>query len=300
MTAHQVLPWGDPLLEPPPLDFTLCRCACHTDCSLAGRADGAGWPEGCSCNETLEMRNRAKRQPSGTDTSAAFKQGMDQARRKRSARREAARRAKGLSTEQTEAIIDEEWSRNGLDPPTGMTRKSEISRITNPPNPIQQAVITATFFKDLIGAPFRFRDKVRNILSDTTEHDEEQQTYEIATSDDRIELPIDERFRPKLGGVVDEGFLVRSLGKLFSVEVRGGQHGTIELWYRPSSDSPPEPLASLLPPEADLYRQPLAAATRVGQKCTTKAFCIRDQDGDWNLGISLPLRSDEAEVAGDQ
>jgi hypothetical protein len=74
----------------------------------------------------------------------------------------------------------------------------------------------------------------------------------------------------------------------------------LELWLRPSSATPSEPLASLSPPDSDRFRQPLAAATRVGQKCTSKAFCIRDRDGQWNLGINLPLRPDQEETAADQ
>jgi hypothetical protein len=229
--------------------------------------------------------------------------GFDQARRQRSARQAAAARAKDHNPEEIGTIIDEEWSRHGLDGPTGMTRNSEISRITNPPNAIEQAVTTAKIFKDLLGAPLRFRDRVRSATPPEPTHEEEQankeRTYEVATGQDRVEVPIDERTRSQLGSVADEGILAPSLARLFTVEIRGGQHDTVELWYRPSSATSSEPLASLSPPDSDSFRRPLAAAIRVGQKCTSKAFCIRDRNGQWNLGISLPLRPNEEKTAAE-
>jgi hypothetical protein len=231
-TAIQVLPAGVRMVYPgqPELDFTLCQCACHADCSLAGEGEGAGWPDGCSCNETLKMRDRARRMPpsdGGINLSDTLGGGFDQARRQRSARQAAAARAKDRNPEEIGAIIDEEWSRHGLDGPTGMTRKSEISRITNPPNAIEQAVTTAKFFKDLIGAPLRFRDRVRTATAPEPTDEEEQanneRTYEVATGQDRVEVPIDERTRSQLGKVADEGILAPSLARLFTVEIRGGQ-----------------------------------------------------------------------------
>src|SRR5262245_29319259 len=64
-TAIQLLPVAGRLVVsgPPELDFTLCRCPCHADCLLAGRADAAGWPEGCSCNETLNRIDLSRRFP---------------------------------------------------------------------------------------------------------------------------------------------------------------------------------------------------------------------------------------------
>jgi hypothetical protein len=300
-TAMDLLPSGVRMVhpEPPLLDFRLCQCVCHADCSLAGRAESVGWPDGCSCNATLRMRAAAKERPpsdEGVDVFASLGRGFDQARRKQSARRAAALRSEGRNPEEVGTIIDEEWSRHGLDEPTGMTRKSEISRITNPPSVIEQAANTTKFFRDLIGAPLRFRDRLRQVTS--APPDREERTYEVATGDDRIEVPVDERTRARLGGVVDEGMLAPSLGRLFTVEVRDGQHNTIELWYRPSSGRPFEPLASLSPPGSDRFRQPLAAANRVGQRCTSKAFCILDRDGKWSLGISLPLRASEEGAAG--
>ena len=298
-TAMELLPSGVRMVhpEPPELDFSLCQCVCHADCSLAGQTENVGWPDRCSCNGTLKMRAWAKELPpsdEGVNVFDTLGRGIDQARRKQSARRAAAGRAKGHNPEEVGTIIDDEWSRHGLDPPTGMTRKSEISRITNPPNVVEQAANTTKFFRDLIGAPFRFRDRLRDITAAPPDRDE--RTYEVATGDDRIEVPVDERTRSRLGGVVDEGMLAPSLGRLFTVEIRDGQHNTIELWYRPSPDRPFEPLASLSPPDADGFHRPLAAATRVGQRCTSKAFCIRDRDGRWNLGISLPLRPNEDEM----
>ncbi len=291
-TAMQLLPSGVRMVhpEPPELDFSLCQCACHADCSLAGQADSVTWPDGCSCNETLKMRARAKQLPpsdEGVNVFATLGRGFDQARRKQSARRAAAARAEGRNPEEVGTIIDEEWSRHGLDQPTGLTRNSEISRITNPPNVIEQAATTTKFFRDLIGAPVRLRDRLRDVIS--APPDGEERPYEITTGEERIEVPVDERTRSRLGGVVDEGILSASLGRVFTVETRDGQHDTVGLWYRPSSDRPFEPLASLSPPDSDRFRGPLAAATRVGQRCTSKAFCVRDRDGQWGLAISLPL-----------
>jgi hypothetical protein len=302
-TAMELLPSGVRMVhpEPPELDFSLCQCVCHADCSLADQAESVDWPDGCSCNATLKMRARAKKLPpsdEGVNVFATLGRGFEQARRKQSARRAAAGRSEGRSPEEVGTIIDEEWSRHGLDEPTGMTRKSEIFRITNPPSVLEQAANTTKFFRDLIGAPFRLRDRLRDVTS--APPDREDRTYEVATGDDRMEVQVDEQTRGRLGGVVDEGMLAPSLGRLFTVEIRDGQHDTIELWYRPSPDRSLEPLASLSSPDSDRFRRPLAAASRVGQRCTSKAFCIRDRDGQWSLGISLPLSPEEEEGAADQ
>jgi hypothetical protein len=149
-------------LGSPELDFTLCRCACHGDCSLAGRVDGTGWPESCSCNKTLKMRADEQRIPARDRSINVFSMlgaGLDNGRRQRSARQGAAAQAKaGDTNDEVGAVIDEDWTRHGLVRLTGIARTSELSRITNPPGAIEQAVTTAKFFRDLAGARFRFRD----------------------------------------------------------------------------------------------------------------------------------------------
>jgi hypothetical protein len=78
------------------------------------------------------------------------------------------------------------------------------------------------------------------------------------------------------------------------VALRDGLEGSIEVWERTPASSASLSRLGLIPPaEAMSYRQPLAAAKRVGQIAVCQAVRMGTRTGGWCLYVHLPLSSDD-------
>lgn len=126
---HGGWPPGGPAVR----DFTLWRCACHSDCALSTGGDVSGWPQRCNCNATLRLRDQGERHDHDEfNLFDALGRGINEASRERRARNAATAGGKGRTRAEVSAIIDEEWARHGLDPPLEAAKSRLIDDILCP------------------------------------------------------------------------------------------------------------------------------------------------------------------------
>lgn len=270
-------------------DLTLCRCVCHQECSMQLRADGTGWPEGCSCNGTLKLRHQFGRHaalPQPTNIVTTGRAAIELNQRKRAAAQAVAARAAGQDNDQVGRILDEEWARQGLERPVGFTRELLISGLMNPRSGTERAVSTAKAFADLATAPGRLRSLWRQ-AKHAEQQEEAEQTYRVASDNKLVEVVVNEVTRPRLSETQAGGFqLFSSIGRGFDVELRQPSE-RVEVWCGPPASA--WHLGTLAPGDTGPFQRAIRVATRVQQRCLCHAVAVRGRDQRWRVGLALPL-----------
>jgi hypothetical protein len=272
-----------------PESSSLCECTCHVGCPMAHQSDGTGWPERCSCEGTatlLRMTGRNK----GLHFSLMLRESLEKSHKKKGAREAVKARGRGLNREALGKLLDEEWTRRGLDPPIEPARGIELDRIVSPPTPIAHARSNVELGVGLAKLPFKIAAMFRN-LGDTSADPvkaDERSVYLIRPKSKPVEVHLDEHAHRLLTHFGDAGLLPLSFLRSGHVSLRLDSTGRIEVWTVDPDDSeksPAQRIGVISREDSDLYHQPVAAAERVSQLAVCRAVRTTDPDGRFRLHL---------------
>jgi hypothetical protein len=279
----------------------LCRCACHRDCPLATEELSIGkWLSRCTCNGALQMIDRHRRMPPSAfsggphklDLSRNMREAFDKTRRKRTARRAAEERARGLTVDEVERIVQEEWGRQGLDVPPLAIAKRIADEIVHPPGVVERVAQQARLYRDLAGLPVRLRRVTRGGLPHTLERIGRKMggAFIVATGQELVEIPLDADALDEATDIAGRAVFFPSTMTATRVEARLASDGRVEVWPYPSTGPSDRALGVVPPGEAGRLAELIAIATRVDQPCVCSSAFVRARDGGWQLFINRPLQ----------
>ena len=279
----------------------LCRCECHRDCPAAtGGLAVSEWLYVCTCNGALGMIDRHRRAassklsagPHSVKVFSAIRPGVEQARRKRAARRAAEKRGEGLTVDAVERIVQEEWRRHGLDSPHGAIARRIADEIVNPPGMVERSARRARLYRDLAGLPVRLRRATRGGLSETLERlgREMGGAFTVATGQQWVEIPLNPGALEEAGEVAGRAVFLPSTMTLTRVEARLAAGGEVEVWPYPPVGPSDRALGAVPAGESERLSELIAIATRVDQPCVCPAAFVRARDGGWQVFVNRPLQ----------
>jgi hypothetical protein len=274
----------------------LCSCTCHLDCPLADRESAADWPDACQCPATLRLLKRHSAETSaGLDLAQFVRTSVDQSRRKARARQEFRRRAHGLARDEVEELLDQIWPEHGLPVPPAHARPALVEWAMGLTSRLDEARTTLDVLEGtgrLIGSIVKmFRNEGQE--NEPSPYDDATD-YAIETGRDSVEVVLDADAQPRLTAMTDDAAFASLTVTSATVVLRDGLDGSIEVWERtPASSASLAPLGLIPPAQAVSYRQPLAAAKRVGQIAVCRAVRMGTRYGGWRLYVNLPLARDD-------
>ena len=286
----------------PILALSLCACKCHADCPVSDRSDAVEWPSRCTCNGTLKMVRRSRRQvESGWGTKGArpfflsgLKDGIARNRRGRLARAAAMKRGAGSSTEQIEEIVRQEWTRRGLDPPARPGLDWVVDEIARPAALRERVGNHVRAGRDLIGLPLRVRRTTRGGVRQLLERAAQSQedVYEIATGDGYVTVLLHPDSAVALESLARRAVMAPSFMVTTKVELRFGLSGGVEVWTRagPGESLTAGQLAGAVPDiDAPAYERLISVANRVQQPCLCLAIVARRRDRGREMFVARPI-----------
>lgn len=280
-----------------------CRCQCHDDCPLSAQENALGWPDACDCFGTLAGLQREKklsdhstttkttRTHSYSSTTIKFgkvlRQSLDKSSRKRRARAELHRRARGLSAEEADGLLDEIWTGQGLDAPNVAIRRSLVEEALHPPSPPEKAVRTA---EGLEGLGRWVGDIVQMFRTPESVPKKGPNSFRLPTGTNEVEVELDGGTNGRLSAL-GKGQPFFNI-KYFSggwVDLRSSPEEDIEVFITdPGTEGPDGRIGVLRGENAEPFRRGVAAAERVGQTASVFALRVAVKDGD-HLYVKLPL-----------
>lgn len=272
----------------------ICTCDCHRDCPLAGQTSRGRWPAECTCNGTLRLtRSEGRRQKAehqgGIPLTSLLREAATRSARKRAAREAVAKRSPGLTPEQLATVIDEEWTKQGLQPPDPAITRLMIDEIQDTPSATGQARREARLYRDLTGLPSRLRQATDGGLSGLLDSvGKTSGAYEIAAGSGFIELEIYPDAAEELERLAAEATFLPSTMTMTNVEVRIGQSGEIEAWSYPHDARASRSIGKVPDVGADRLRTLIGIAGRVNQPCVSRAFLVRPRSR-WQVLLPRPL-----------
>lgn len=282
-----------------PHSIELCRCPCHTDCPLFLQETVTEWPGLCDCPgmlADLQWRERIRERPvgNGINWGEITRQSLDKSRRRTRAKAELHRRAKGLSPEGVDAILDEVWSAEGLDPPLTAVRDLLVHEALHPASPLERLKRSADGLEGMgrwVGGMVQFF----RTLPDSAERfgATRKLYYQVPTKKGggQIEVELDPEGFNHLGAMGEGPFSFKM--RAFAnglVELRLGPSDVIEVFeHRPDSSEHPGCLGTLRGEKAARFLRSLAAAARVAQTATVAALRVTTADGRQRLFVGEPL-----------
>jgi hypothetical protein len=283
-----------------PEGSSICRCPCHGGCPLADQDDGSGWPERCECEGTLLMmrlrRGHPDRRP---DIGSTVRTSVERSCRTRRARKAAEARAPGLNREALGTVLHEEWTKEGLNPPTEPLRGMELDRLLRPSTRhMDDARLYADVGVAMVKLPFKIasmfqRASASDVPPDPAEMDRPS-VYRIQPRVEAAEVILDAGAVGRLSGFGEDGVFATSVLRTDKVELRLGEHDALEVWeYAPATadDRPARRLGYIRDEDALPYRRPVTAAVAVGQAAVCEAVRSKTVEARFRLHLAAERRS---------
>lgn len=277
----------------------LCGCVCHAECPLTGTGTLALWSQQCTCNGALRKRRALRRVDSqragsgdGTlrfDVGASLRKGVDDARRKRAARSNAAQRAKGQRAEQVATIIDDEWRRQGLEPPAGQVKQLWVDRLRDPPDLVERARAGARLGRDVLGLGFRLRRQGGLGRLVDRAGAGRAQVFEIATGSEYTGVRLDPEVEVVIERLVRGATFLPSFLRATITEVRAAG-AEVEVWTCGEGVGAESGTRLGVIEPADDFRRLLRAAARVGQPCVVETVLFRVRGDHWQVAVGRPIQ----------
>jgi len=277
----------------------LCRCPCHTDCPIFLQETVAEWPGLCDCPgmlAELQWRERIRERPvgNGINFGEIARQSLDTSRRRNRAKAELHRRAKDLRPEEVDAILDEVWSAERLDPPVTAVRDLLVNEALHPGSPIEKLKRSADGLEGMgrwVGGMVQFFRKLPDSADEIMATRE--RFYQVPTKKGagQIEVELDPEGLEHLGATGGGPLSLKM--RAFAngvVELRLGANNVIEVFeHHPGSGEHPACLGTLREDKAVPFLRSLAAAGRVAQTATVEAVRVETSDGRQRLFVGEPL-----------
>lgn len=294
------------------LDTTaLCPCVCHAGCPLSAQGSADGWPQHCDCAGTLLAgRMAAHRRQSGQAAGpVSFREAYRRGRPKRDGQRRAtaAIRARGRAAtrEQAERIVDEEYTRQGLEVPTGAARELLVDTVLHPIGRVEGYALAARTVLQLGKGGLRLArwlhehavsgspaDEESDASGDEDTHEDEDGRDDCFRLWHGLDFSVPVTSTPEekqaLERFGENSWSLLNVARGSEVELRLDSGGSLQVW----SDAPHDPVRYGTIP-ADLSRPLLpqvAQAGRAGQRAVCSAACIRTHERGRMLYVSLPDR----------
>jgi hypothetical protein len=192
-------------------------------------------------------------------------------------------------------ILDEEWVRQGLEPPVEPLRGMELDRLLRTSSRrIDDARLHADVGMALLKVPFKIASMIQqasNASDDSADpaEVERRSIYRIHPKADPVEVNLEAGAQGSLSGFGEDALIALPFLRTDKVELRPGEGGSLEVWeYRPSTvkNRPARRLGTIGEEEAAPYRRPVAAAGRVGQTAVCQAMRSTTAEGLFRLHLA--------------
>ena len=287
---------GRDLEELDPGSSSLCLCPCHADCPMTREMNGAGWPELCDCQGTQTIQHfRHSRRDRPPDVASVLRKSIDRNRKARKARDAVRARAASHDRQDLSTILDEEWTRQGLDPPVEPLRGMELDRLLRPASRRADNVrLNADVGLALLRLPFKIAGLFQQSSSapDDPEGDvatdERASVFRIRATADPVEVLLDEDAPRRLAHFGADGLFAPSALRADQVELRIGADRSLEVWEFTLfgvNRGPSHRLGTVRAEASGPFLRPTAAAARVGQPAVCNAMRSTTGVGTWRLHL---------------
>ncbi len=282
--------WGmdDRSILRDPGQADLCRCPCHQDCPLSDQSTGLGWPERCLCNGTHHFFRLRSRQD--FDLREVISNSIDESRRRSKARSELRQRARGLSSEQIDGLIDRIWSAHGLPLPHAPARPTLVDWALHPPTRLEELKVNL----DVLHGMGKGISNIVGMIRKSSQgldigESRQREAFQIEASDDSLEVALNADAQGRLSSMTDRAiWQVRMLTPIV-VSLRTGSDGGLEVWeWEPEPLGLPAELGHLSPEQSTPWLPYVWAAERVGQVATCRASRAGAPNNYWRLYVRTP------------